>query len=100
MTAPQFDTGASGGLGVIGTDAGAILAQAAVEAAAPVTEEAVLAELWVRMAYSPAVANQYCMLAQSYKLRQNMGVMGRLEKLIGAFSLKELTNRMNINLGG
>lgn len=85
--------------GIIAADPLMALADAAVIAAGGVSAGAVREILFLRV-YLGDYGYQLTRQVLELKLRQNTGTLRRLATIINAMSLKDLWQRLNINVGG
>jgi len=77
----------------------ATLSTAMVEATGAVSESTALSMAFLRV-YSPALADQIVPYVESMRLRMTPGALGQLERLGVSLSMRELLNRVTMNIGG
>jgi hypothetical protein len=83
-----------------GVDAASTLAEAYVKAAASVSEDFAKAATFVELYFGRAYAAPIITNALQYKLQQTPGTLKRIGEAIQASALKELWNKVSLNMGG
>lgn len=84
---------------IVAADPLSALSDAMVEATAAVGEDTVAAMALLRV-YAPAVSIEVISLVESMRLRMTPGALGQLEKLGNSLSMRELLQRVTMNIGG
>lgn len=84
---------------IISADPLAALSDAMVEATAAVNQRTAAAYAFLPL-YAPTVAQQVLPRVESLRLRMTPGALSQLERLGNSLSMRELLQRVTMNIGG